>query len=61
MTGTPSADAQVQFLAQLQRLLHEGLFASTYKYALLPAITDVCVEEGDYSGGTLAHRRGVRP
>ena len=34
------------FLVRLQRLLHKGLFAATYKYALL-AIADVCVEEGD--------------
>jgi hypothetical protein len=51
MAGSPSADAQVQFLVQLQRLLHEGLFAATYKYALLLAVADVCVEEGDDSGG----------
>ena len=35
---------------RLQRLLHKGLFAATYKYALL-AIADVCVEEGDDAGG----------
>lgn len=42
---------RIQFLRKLQRLLDEGDFSSTYKFALLHAIADVAVEsrvgEGD--------------
>jgi hypothetical protein len=48
--SAPTPDQQVQFLLQLQRLLDESLFSATYKYALLLAIADVCVEIGDDSG-----------
>lgn len=48
--SAPTAEQQVQFLLQLQRLLDESLFSATYKYALLLAIADVCVELGDDSG-----------
>lgn len=61
MAGPPSADARVQLLVQLQRLRHEGRFAAMYKSALLLAIADVCVKEGDDSGGSRVCRRGVRP
>jgi 5-methylcytosine-specific restriction endonuclease McrA len=39
-----SAESDLRFLRQLQRLLEEGLFTSTYKFALLQAIADLCVE-----------------
>ncbi len=42
--------AQVEFLVKLQRLLHEGSFTSSYKFALLLAIADVCVEKGHDTG-----------
>lgn len=38
---------QLEFLSNVQRLLSEGQFTATYKYALLLAIADICVEEGE--------------
>jgi hypothetical protein len=49
----PSAEYQIQFLSNLQRLLSEGQFVATYKYALLLAIADVAVELGDDSGDSM--------
>ena len=49
----PSAEEQVQFLLRIQRLLGEGLFTATYKYALLMALSDLSVELGDDSGAQL--------
>lgn len=49
----PSAEEQVQFLLRVQRLLGEGLFTATYKYALLMALSDLSVELGDDSGSAL--------
>lgn len=53
MTVTPSAEEQVQFLLNLQRLLAEGDFVATYKHALLLSIADVCVERGDDTSARL--------
>lgn len=44
---------QVQFLLRIQRLLREGQFTATYKYALLMALADLSVECGDDSGAAL--------
>lgn len=52
--STPSAEAQLEFLTSLQRLLAEGQFTATYKYALLLALADIAVESGDESGSPLA-------
>jgi hypothetical protein len=49
----PEPEAQIRFLVNLQRLLGEGQFVATYKYALLLALADISVEEGDDSGSTL--------
>lgn len=49
----PSHRDQVCFLTHLQRLLDEGSFVATYKYALLHAIADLCVALGDESGAPL--------
>jgi len=49
----PSPQDQVQFLLNIQRLLTEGQFTATYKYALLLALADLSVEVGDDSGGEL--------
>jgi 5-methylcytosine-specific restriction endonuclease McrA len=49
----PSPADQVKFLTNLQRLLAEGLFTATYKYALLAALADLSVEHGDDSGDPL--------
>jgi len=42
----PSPESQIQFLTNLQRLLSEGSFVATYKYALLTALADIAVEHG---------------
>lgn len=49
----PSPSEQVTFLRRLQRILDEGSFVATYKYALLHAIADLCVTKGDDSGAPL--------
>lgn len=40
----PSAEQQLQFLQNLQRLFEEGDFVATYKYALLMALAELSVE-----------------
>lgn len=50
---TPDAAEQIQFLQNLQRLLNDGEFTATYKYALLIALADISVESGDDSGAAL--------
>jgi hypothetical protein len=49
----PSADEQIRFLSNLQRLFSEGLFVSTYKFALLSALADISVETGDDTAAEL--------
>ena len=49
----PTAEQQIKFLTNLQRLLAEGQFVATYKYALLLALADVAIENGDDSGEPL--------
>jgi hypothetical protein len=44
---------QIQFLLNVQRLLAEGQFTATYKFALLMALADLSVARGDDSGGAL--------
>lgn len=51
--SVPSAEQQIFFLQQLQRLFEEGDFTSTYKYALLLAFAELSVEIGDDSGSPL--------
>lgn len=45
----PTADQQIKFLTNIQRLLAEGQFVATYKYALLLALADIAIESGDDS------------
>ena len=52
-TPTPSAEAQLAFLAKLQRLFAEGDFTATYKFALLIALADLAVEQGADTGDEL--------
>lgn len=40
-----SAEEQIRFLLYIQRLLAEGQFTSTYKFALLLSIANLCVEK----------------
>ncbi|GGY59432.1 HNH endonuclease [Pseudoduganella albidiflava] len=49
----PSPEEQIAFLRSLQRLLNDGDFTSTYKYALLMALAELSVELGDDSGAPL--------
>ena len=49
----PTAEGQLEFLRSLQRLLDEGHFTSSYKFALLHAIADLCLVKGDDSGAEL--------
>ena len=51
MTPSVSPENSIQFLRNLQNLLEEGDFSSTYKYALLHALADISVEAPD-SGDT---------
>ena len=49
----PSAVEQVRFLQQLQRILSDGGFVATYKFALLHALADLAVIKGDDTGDEL--------
>jgi 5-methylcytosine-specific restriction endonuclease McrA len=49
----PTSDEQIRFLVQVQRLLDEGLFVATYKFALLLSLADIAIEYGDDSDATL--------
>jgi hypothetical protein len=49
----PSPDEQIRFLVNIQRLLDEGQFVASYKFALLLALADLSIEHGDDSGGPL--------
>jgi hypothetical protein len=49
----PTPEEQVLFLRNIQRLLMEGQFTASYKFALLHAIADLCVLSGDDSGAAL--------
>ena len=49
----PTPEEQVLFLRNIQRLLVEGQFTASYKFALLHAIADLCVLKGDDSGAAL--------
>jgi len=43
----PTPEEQITFLVRLQRVLSEGAFVSTYKYALLHSLADLSIERGD--------------
>ena len=49
----PTPEYQIEFLTKLQRLLSEGQFVATYKYALLMALADICIEQGRDDHGPL--------
>ena len=48
-----SPEQQVDFLRKVQRLLSEGIFTASYKFALLHALADLAVVKGDESGAPL--------
>jgi hypothetical protein len=43
----PEPEEQVQFLFNVQRLLSDGSFVATYKFAMLLSLADLAVERGD--------------
>ena len=53
MISAPTSEAQVRFLANIQRILDEGSFVASYKFALLLALADLSVELGDDTGEPL--------
>ena len=50
----PSPEQQVDFLRKVQRLLSEGIFVASYKFALLRALADLAVLKGDDSDAELS-------
>src|ERR1700730_9642895 len=52
--AAPTPEEQVRFLRNIQRLLAEGLFVASYKFALVHALADLAVLKGDESGLPLA-------
>ncbi|HEX2829760.1 MAG TPA: HNH endonuclease [Burkholderiales bacterium] len=54
MAELPAAATQLDFLNKLQRILHEGLFVATYKFALVLALAELAVEKTPAADGTLA-------
>jgi hypothetical protein len=50
-------ERQLEFLSNIQRLLGERQFTVTYKYALLLALADICVEEGNDDGAPFVIQR----
>jgi hypothetical protein len=53
-TARPSPADQVRFIANIERILSEGSFVATYKYALLVALVELAIERGDDSNRELA-------
>src|SRR5262249_41870659 len=53
MWSAPTPEEQVLFLRNVQRLLAEGLFVASYKFALIHALADLTVLKGDDSGSPL--------
>jgi hypothetical protein len=46
----PSPAEQIRFIANIERLLADGSFVASYKYALLVSLVDLAIERGgDYS------------
>jgi hypothetical protein len=52
-TNPPTPEQQIEFLVNIQRLLSEGSFVATYKYALLLALADLSIEKGQDDGSSL--------
>lgn len=53
MSGSPSDAAQLGFLTGIQRILGEGSFVASYKYALLLALAELSIEKSIALDGTL--------
>jgi hypothetical protein len=56
LTGAslPDAERQLDFLFKVQRILVEGTFEATYKFALLLSLADLAVERGNDDTAVLA-------
>jgi len=50
----PDPERQVEFLFRVQRLLSDGSFVATYKFALLLSLADLAVERGDDTAEALS-------
>lgn len=46
----PSPEEQVRFIAKIERILSEGSFVATYKYALLVALVELARTASPGSG-----------
>jgi hypothetical protein len=46
----PTETDQLQFLKNIQRLLNEGSFVASYKFALLHALADLAIVNGHRQG-----------
>jgi hypothetical protein len=53
MNTPPGPITELEFLTKLQRILNEGLFVASYKYALLLALAELSVEKTIAEDGTL--------
>lgn len=49
----PTAQTQLEFLGKLQRILNEGSFVATYKYALIRVLADLSIERTPAPDGSL--------
>lgn len=52
-TSRPPPEDQVRFISNIERILSEGSFVATYKYALLVALVELAIERGDDSDREL--------
>jgi hypothetical protein len=50
---TADSAEQLEFLNNLQRILNEGTFVASYKYALVHVLADLCVERSPAADGRL--------
>jgi hypothetical protein len=53
MATSPGQLSELEFLTKLQRILSEGLFVASYKYALLLSLAELSVEKDAAPDGTL--------
>lgn len=53
MATPPGQLSELEFLTKLQRILSEGLFVASYKYALLLSLAELSVEKDAAPDGTL--------
>ena len=53
MSDSTGHTEQLEFLAKVQRILSEGLFVASYKYALLLALSELSIEKTPAPDGSL--------